>query len=518
MMRKNEERTKKRNEEIKAEVEKNKKFFETKTSEEKNELWGWIVPCAEFYLLSNESEVESRLHLPLDVYHEMLQILKNKLLQDPMCRVYYEYTNIRSLVKDAPSAGRNVDDLYYAMLCLNTSDDYEKINDDDFLEYLYLIALHEGNVANTKDSEFLNWLESKNLSKAVEIVQKFISLFFEGNINVLKKLKAFHLKMLSKYRDEERLKYLEKIKSVVYFTEKDLSKQEEIADKLMHIFDFQLDVDLLNSFELTGNLAAKRDSLVKFINKDPSINKDDVEKLIDIIGFRWHSFSLKSIINDYQYLFTKSMMLFFDSRESMAFHSGFQSNIDSAAFYTNNVMLKQINGVEGKNLLYKLLGECESELWKPMLKTRIEEIDEILTDRFKTKRTIDEAKKLILQKTEEPKVTIYNGPVNNINAPVNNSAVVGSAENSPVIVNVNQSLDFDKVMDLIGQIEANIDNAGFSNEQKVEIQSDIQKIRSAVEEKDSSVIRSALGHIKSICDGVVGSLIATGIGGMIVGL
>ena len=42
---------------------------------------------------------------------------------------------------------------------------------------------------------------------------------------------------------------------------------EEIAEKLMHVFDFQLNVDLLVSFELSGTLAAKRDSLVKFIIK-----------------------------------------------------------------------------------------------------------------------------------------------------------------------------------------------------------------------------------------------------------
>ena len=80
------------------------------------------------------------------------------------------------------------------------------------------------------------------------------------------------------------------------------------------------------------------------------------------------------------------MMFFFDSRESMAFHSGVQSNIDGAAFYVNNVMLKQLNGVDGKNLLNNLLEDCESEVWKPMLKTRIEEIDEILTDSLKTKK------------------------------------------------------------------------------------------------------------------------------------
>jgi hypothetical protein len=340
-------------------------------------------------------------------------------------------------------------------------------------------------------------------------------MFFEKNVEVLKNLRGFYLKMASEYRDDERVRYLEYLKSVIFFTETKLSKQEEIAEKLMHVFDFQINVNLLNSFELTGDLAAKRDSLVRFVNRDSSINKTDVKNLIEIFGFRWHSFSLKSIINDYQYLFIKSMMFFFDSRESMTFHSGIQSNMDSAAFYVNNVMLKQLNGVEGKNLLNNLLGDCKSDLWKPMLKTRIEEIDEILTDSLKTKKTIDEAKKFILQKTEESKVTIYNGPVNNINAPVNNSAVVGAAENSPVTINVNQGIDFDKVVALINQIEANIDNAGFSDEQKIEIQSDIQNIKVAVEKKDNSVISSALDHIKNICDGIAGSLIASGISHMI---
>lgn len=511
MMRKNEEKALERKRKVKEMVDANREILRTMPKEKKDNLWQLLINCAEFYLISNETEVEARLGLCLENYHEMLYILKGKLFQDPRKRVYYEYTNTQSLVNDAPSAGRNVDCLYYAILCLNGPEDYERIDDKEFLEYLYLISVQESHVANSEKAEFMNWFEEKRINDAVGIIQNFILKFFEKEFEILKNLRAFYLKMASEYRGDERARYLEYLKSVVFFTETKLSKQEEIAEKLMHVFDFQINVDLLNSFELTENLAAKRDSLVKFIKKDSSINKTDVKNLIEIFGFRWHSFSLKTIINDYQYLFIKSMMFFFDSRESMVFHSGVQSNIDGAAFYVNNVMLKQLNGVDGKNLLNNLLEDCESEVWKPMLKTRIEEIDEILTDTLKTKRSIDEAKKIILQKSEEPQVTMNNY----FNGPVNNSPIVGSAHNSPVIVNVNQGLDFDKVLDLIAQIESNIDKAGFSDTQKTEILSDIQDIRAAVERKDNSIIRSALDHIKNICDGVVGSLIASGIVGMI---
>ena len=511
MMRKNEEKALERKRKVKEMVDTNRETLRTMPQEKKDNLWQLLINCAEFYLISNETEVEARLGLCLENYHEMLQILKSKLFQNPRKRVYYEYTNIQSLVNDAPTAGRNVDCLYYAILCLNGPEDYEKIDDKEFLEYLYLISVQESHVANSEKAEFMNWFEEKRINDAVGIIQNFILKFFEKEFEVLKNLRAFYLKMASEYRGSERARYLEYLKSVVFFTETKLSKQEEIAEKLMHVFDFQLNVNLLNSFELTGDLAAKRDSLVKFVNRDSPINKTDVKNLIEIFGFRWHSFSLKTIINDYQYLFIKSMMFFFDSRESMAFHSGVQSNIDGAAFYVNNVMLKQLNGVDGKNLLNNLLEDCESEVWKPMLKTRIEEIDEILTDTLKTKRSIDEAKKIVLQKSEEPQVTMNNY----FNGPVNNSPIVGSAHNSPVVVNVNQGLDFDKVLDLIAQIESNIDKAGFSDTQKTEILSDIQDIRAAVERKDNSIIRSALDHIKNICDGVVGSLIANGISHMI---
>ena len=62
---------------------------------------------------------------------------------------------------------------------------------------------------------------------------------------------------------------------------------------------------------------------------------------------------------------------------------------------------------------------------------------------------------------------------------------------------------------------SNIDKAGFSDAQKTEIQTDIQNIRAAIERKDSSIIRLALDHIKNICDGIAGSLIASGIVGLI---
>lgn len=510
MMKKNQDKAHERKSKIKEMVDKNRETLEAMTTEEKRGLWGLLINCATFYVVSNESEVECGLGLCLENYQEMLVILKDKLFQDAKTRVYFDYTNIQSLAKDAPSGARNVDCLYYAMLCLNGPQEYEKIQDEEFLEYLYLIALHESHVINSKNAKFLNWFDSEKLEESIKIVQKFILLFFEKEEDAFQKLSSFFEKMYGNSNEESKKReYLKKIQSVVYFTEEKLTKQEEIADKLMQVFDFQLDVDLLKSFKLNGILSAKRDSLVKFINKDASIDKVDVENLIEIFGFRWHSFSIKSIIEDYQLVFIESMMHYFDTDESMTFHSGILSYKDEAAFFVNNVMLKQIDGVEGKELLSQLLKRCKNNLWIPRIQTRIAEIEEILTDNLKTKKTIDEAKKRVLEIKEEGKVSI----TNNFHAPVNNSAIIGAAINSTVSQNIQNNIDFDKVENLVNQIEASLDNpcSGFSDKQKIDIQSDIQNIRVAIENKQDTLIHSALNHIKNICDGVVGSFIATGI-------
>lgn len=510
MMQKNRDEADERNKKIKELVDKNREVLKAMPTEEKKGLWRLLINCAHFYMMSNENEVESGLGLCLENYQEMLAILKDKLFQDPQTRVYYKYTNMRSLVNDAPSGGRNVDVLYYAMLCLNGPEEYERIHDDEFLEYLYLIALHESCVINSKNAEFLKWFDSERFEDAVKIVQKFILMFFEKEKEISTKLALFFEKIYANCIDKaEKEKYLKKIQSIVYFTEKDLSKQEEIVDKLMRVFDFQLDADLLKAFTLNENLSAKRDGLVKFVNTDKPINKKDVENLIDILGFRWHSFFIKSIIVDYQQRFIESMMFYFDSYESMTFHSGIQSYRDEAAFYVNNVMLKQLDGEEGKTLLNQLLEKCKSSLWKPRIQTRIAEIDEVLTDNLKTKKSIDKAKEWVLKIKEESKVSI----TNNFNAPVNNSAIVGAAINSTIFQNIQNNIDFGKVENLVNQIEAGlgVPGSGFSDEQKIGIQSDIQNIRVAIENKDYSLIRSALNHIKNICDGVVGSVIASGI-------
>src|SRR5574344_1748591 len=368
MMKKNEERVSERKRKTQEMVDANKITLNSMSQDKKENLWQWLIKCAIFYLYSSETEVEDRLGLCLENYREMLQILKSKLSQDPQKRVYYEYTNIQSLANDAPSAVRNVDCFYYAILCLNGPEDYEKIDDNRFLEYLYLISVQENNVANSKKAEFMNWFEEKRIDDAIRIIQDFILMFFGEKFYT--------------------------------FTKKEMLKSEEIVNNLMRTFDFQLDVELLKSLELKGNLAAMRDSLVKFINMDVSINKNDTRNLIEMLDFRWHSFSLKSIICEYHSFFIESMMSYFDSENLMAFHSGVQSRTDEAAFYVNNVMLNQLEGIEGKKLLNGLLEKSQSKLWKPRLKTRIEEIDEILTDSLKTKITIDDAKELILQKTK----------------------------------------------------------------------------------------------------------------------
>ncbi|MCQ2097002.1 MAG: hypothetical protein MJY87_03545 [Fibrobacter sp.] len=510
MMKKNQDKAHERKSKIKEMVDKNRETLEAMTAEEKRGLWGLLINCATFYVVSNESEVESRLGLCLENYQEMLVILKDKLFQDAKTRVYFEYTNIQSLAKDVPSGTRNVDCLYYAMLCLNGPQDYEKIQDEEFLEYLYLIALHESHVINSKNAKFLNWFDSEKLEESIKIVQKFILLLFEKEEDAFQKLSSFFEKMYGNSNEESKKReYLRKIQSVVYFTEEKLTKQEEIADKLMQVFDFQLDVDLLKSFKLNGILSAKRDSLVKFINKDASIDKVDVENLIEIFGYRWHSFSIKSIIEDHQLVFIESMMYYFDTDESMIFHSGFLSYKDEAAFFVNNVMLKQLDGVEGKKILDQLLVQCKSFLWKPRIQTRIAEIDEVLTDNLKTKKSIDEAKKRVMEIKEESKVSIT------INGDVKNSAIVGSANQSPVTISAENGIDFDKVLNVIDQITSNISNAGFSDDQKLTIQSDIQKIKEAVESKKSSTIRSLFNHVIEVCKGTTGNLIATGIIGLI---
>lgn len=504
MMKENAEREKRRKEEIERDVKNNDKYFNSLKPDEKKSLWGWFVQAAAFYLISKDSEVESRLHISLNVYHELLELLKEKLFQDSQTRVYRDYATVQSLVENAPSSGRNVDELYYAMLCLNSSEDYEKLNDKDFLEYLYIIALHESHVANSKDSEFLEWFESTKLDCAIKIIEKFILLFFSSENEVEKRLISFFDKEGRRYSLDNKQGYLQKLQAIVYFTDEKLSPQENIVNKLMHVFDFQLDANLLISFTLSDSLALKRDSLVKFIKNDTSICESDIANLVEIIGFRWHSFNLKSIITEYQTAFIDSMMKFFSTEESMNFHSGIQSTQDTAAFYVNNVMLKQIEGADGKKMLEKLLEKSNNSLWIPRIKTRIEEIEETLTDTLKTKKTIDEAKRLVQNATEENRMSVTNV----FNAPVNNSAIVNSAVNSPVTVNVQNGIDYVKLQNIVEQIVSSIDNAGFSADQKATIQSDIQEIQTAICNREESKIRSILGHIKNVCDGVVGSLIA----------
>ena len=393
------ERERKRKEKITRAVKENVKKLGQMSHEQKGNEWKLLVKCARFYLFESESELETRLNINKENYQELLNILKEKISLDSRQRFYYEQTNIGYLAQCTLIMGGEMNDLYYCILCLNGCTEYEKIDEEDFLEYLYLISLHYGSALHSKRASFAKWFE-KNDSSAINVLEKYISLFF-SNDSEKASLKQFFREISSA---EESSIYLKQLQRIFQDSFKDSNRRNIIIDRIFTVFNFKLTESFLTSLiDLPKSLSRKRNSLIHFIKKDSSLSKEDVETLIEILEFNFHTFSINEIYDTYKFVFVNALMNYFNTNESLEFHNGIQSNIDECAFYTNNVLLNQIVDVWGIELLQKLFKEHKRDLWGPRIKTRIDEINEILADNLQTKKSLCQAKKFALEKRDMKK-------------------------------------------------------------------------------------------------------------------
>ena len=400
-------RERERKEHLKKTVEENEKKLNSMSQEQKESLWGLLVRCAEFYLFESETELESRLMLKKESYQELLSILKSKISQDSKERLGYEQTNISFIAKNDPTVNSSIDIYYYCILCLNDCEDYEKIENTDFLEYLYLVSLRYKNVLHSQRVSFDEWFEGKD-NWAVDTLQKYISFFFDSE----KEKKSLAQFFASTFDPEKKEMYLKRLQRIIQVPSNEANVREGVIANILREFNFSLTESFLTSLEgVSETINSKRNSLIEFIKKNSSPSKDDVDVLIDLLGYNFHTFSIKKISEDYRFTFIDTLMRYFDSYESLEFHNGVQSSKDGCAFYTNNVLLNQIEGAEGIELLEKLRKKHSKDIWGPRIKTRIDEINEILTDSLPTKKTISEAKKFALEKIEMKKnwISLYIG-------------------------------------------------------------------------------------------------------------
>ena len=96
-----------------------------------------------------------------------------------------------------------------------------------------------------------------------------------------------------------------------------------------------------------------------------------------------------------------------------------------------------------------------------------------------------------------------------INGDVSGKNNIGTIQDC--IINEESTIDFDAIKSLVELISNNLNNAGFSDNEKQSIINDINDMKIALAQKNSPRLITLLNHIKEITYNVTGNLIASGI-------
>lgn len=96
-----------------------------------------------------------------------------------------------------------------------------------------------------------------------------------------------------------------------------------------------------------------------------------------------------------------------------------------------------------------------------------------------------------------------------INGNVSGKNNIGAIQDC--VINEEATIDFDAIKSLVELISNNLNNAGFSDNEKQSIINDINDIKIALAQKNSPRLINLLNHIKEITYNVTGNLLASGI-------
>ena len=148
-------------------------------------------------------------------------------------------------------------------MCLNDCEDYEKIENTDFLEYLYLVSLRYKNVLHSQRVSFDEWFEGKD-NWAVDTLQKYISFFFDSE----KEKKSLAQFFASTFDPEKKEMYLKRLQRIIQVPSNEANVREGVIANILREFNFSLTESFLTSLEgVSETINSKRNSLIEFIKK-----------------------------------------------------------------------------------------------------------------------------------------------------------------------------------------------------------------------------------------------------------
>ncbi len=385
-----ENRSKKEKEKIKKILEDNENYFKKYSDEELIKNFNAMRFIAEqIYFKKNNDE--SVTDITKETFLHLKSILA-KVIYDP-CLSDANLITLQSLAKTAPKAERYLDMVYYTASCLETDTNaFENISNDNFLKYLYLINVIQGNMCDVIKGQLIDFIEKKPDS-AKNILIEYINLLLQAH------LKHCHSAILKYFKSTDIPISL--LKSfILIFAPSEEGITDCLIKNFLNAFHFKIKLNDLNklktvttnekiliiikaleTFKTEAKLNFTQDMAIAIHSLIDEKEKKQLTSLNDS--------KLKVRIIDY-------MINCFNDKTSLKFKSGFQSPKDSCASFLKTKSLDLLNLYELKELLE--YHKSETDIWNLRIKDKISILKQKDSDQEFSYFSIDKIQNFIFSK------------------------------------------------------------------------------------------------------------------------
>ena len=302
---------------------------------------------------------ENQVHYLTDkTFNRIKGILKNSIFK-PL--IFPKSLTLSCFSKETHGFNRNIDTVYYISCILNEPKKIQKINNERFLEYLYINTLkHDRNFSNTQ-SIYVQYIEEENPKFAISTLKKCIRLII--NVHAKKYLNIF-MPYINLEISIERLKEI-----INYIDKKNI--QKSILSNFLNAYNLSISLDDLK--KLKSKAPANEDKITALIilldKKENDFTLNTAISLCKLLSLNWRT-NLSNINSNLKIRFIDYLMNVFDTEKSIQFVNGFQSDRDNCASFLERNALNQLN----LNELNKLQNARKNKtncIWKTESNTKL---------------------------------------------------------------------------------------------------------------------------------------------------
>lgn len=338
----------------------------------KMNAWNFFLYISPHYLYDYEFKEES-VGLTKKTFHQILKLIKNNLLKNIAISPYKEYLTLDSLAQTAPGAGRNVDDMYYVSLCLNSSKEYKKFPSKGIKDYLYILSLLEKKGHQKRKNSFEVFFEKENPKKAVSLIVDYMTKIVHYNLPEKEDIfQEIISGIAQKWSEKEKLK---KVKGLIQGLFSSSTKECALTlfKNVINYYGIIIDPALVKKIgDINEEINKKINTLLKFHYDSKDWTTDEAVRLFNMLDR--HEDVYKHLSSDNRLKLVDIFICTFNNEQILEFHSGIQSSQDICAWFVNYTMWNQMNGSGWIDVLEKLKRKHANDYWTNRIKSKIYEL------------------------------------------------------------------------------------------------------------------------------------------------